>query len=422
MSDVAGVRIVGQDAGATTVLERARQGFAKVGAAAKQAGADAAGANRTATAEEKRYEAEVQRVIAALKRKEMQTRASADAMRRLGMEQGRAALSGGGGAVMRADARSGVRGALMTGGRAMSGGSSGVGAGMSAAGGLVAFGPVLGGIGIAALAATAALHAFTSSAERSGRIAGEELQLRQQFNDALRQAREEWGKAFTQGWQSGGPALHENATRGIRPTDVAGTMGMGLVGAQEAAGIQNMLSGLSESVKQTIMEAVRIASVNGRDPMAVAASANETARAQGLTGGFLGTMTPGDLAFAGGPKSYEFSPGRLAGTEATPYGRMSAAALSAQLQQGIAQMQVAGNPQAAAQAASDAQRHGADITNPNGTVLREHNEKLGRQIELLQEIATAQGATLNLWQEIKYHFGGDETPGRKAVRTSGQVR
>ncbi len=397
MANEAKVKFTGDAAGVGQASDKATSGIKGVGAAAKQMGTDATAAADGATKAEFRFEQEIQKSIQKLKQKETQTKATAEAMKRLGIAQNstREAVAGPNGAAGPGGAGRIVQAFGRVGGVA-GGALSGIGAGLSAGG------PLLAAAG-AAIALKVGFEALLAVGQRRAEQEARIVALENERAAAIKAGTIELGRNAIAAAQSLGTVGKQALVRGTSIASIDGLAARTGAGPQDAAEIAGMLVGLGPEIRKKIEQAVRDANTLGGSGVEAARALSAEAR----TDGGFGNQSRADLARRG--------LGSFGDTLSDP--QITSGLRNSDLQN-ISTLDRAGNRGARAgisllnnaDATIAAQDNGVRdenrVTDPVGTSLKEISTLHAKEVDLLERQAASAGLMVGLLQDISSKLRG----------------
>lgn len=253
--------IIGGDAkGAEAAAARTVKGYKDIERAAKSAGKASTDAAKTATAADKRFEAQVQKSIGTIKRRQMAVKARGEAEKRLGIGAGPGAGRARGPRGQAVSAPGGSRRAQMAGQglallgttsqggfgqvASMAGATAGAAAGLGIGAGLVA---VVGGV----------INAYQQHRQELRQAFAGEIQARNQISDALKQARRQRAQGGIDEWRQSGNQAMLAAMAGRDPRslighgiDRKGAMDLGQLLAGVDSAIRPRISGVMQQISR----------------------------------------------------------------------------------------------------------------------------------------------------------------------------
>lgn len=431
--DKAKLRIGGDAGGASRAASQTAKGLKKVGTAGKQAARDLEQGAKKAAREEKHFEQEVQKVVQRLKRKETQTKATEEAMRRLGRSQDQVNAGGGPGGGRRPRMRGAprpvaqgaggmrpqVRGAF-EGLSRMQGGAGGMFGNLA---GAVGAGGALAGVGIAAAGVGLALNRLRGQTEQMIETATKAIALEHQRADATKAALDQLGA----GAMTGAAALGDDARRamldGASLSDVVGMSQAGATDAQTGALLAKLTAGMEVAMRDAVVRAYRKTRVVGGHDAAVRAA--EFASGEIRRTGGLGKLTDADIALEGMGRTGDPNArrnlglalsGRHSGLNTLEAGQYSFATRESRAQAGLVADQGALD---AANASTT--RAAADAKDPVGAAMREINKSIIREAEVLERVDQTLTGLNRVLEKVGAFASGREGYSAQAARLRAQA-
>jgi hypothetical protein len=412
------VKIDGKGTGAKRAADMAAKGLQSLGKTGKKTGDDLARASESAAKAEKKFEAEVQKSIQALQRKETRAKATAEAEKRLGIgpvgaqgggARGRPVLRGGrpaaaapGGGRVRSIFEAASRGGGAVGGV--------LGQGASALGAAT---PAMVALGGAAVAATTALAALTAASDRAAEAAGEQARLSIQRREAVRQAQDQVGGTAVNAAAAGGSRLRQLVGQGVSLGQIANTADRVGIGTGQAAELASLTKGLSVELRNRVEQAFSDANRLGGSGLDAARFASTEIRD---TGG-LGNLSRSELALQG----IDGGAGTFGSSEVSRRLRNPDLIRLAQFErfgsrQNRAEFRTILDQGNLANADAGTQRAAERTRNPVRAALDDINKAQSQAVEVLEAQADASFQSVELLKDIKAAIvGGEGSFGRRAA-------